>query len=166
MVDQAAQFVTQVVFVLIAVLTAAEFARERGPRSRDAALMFAALAGIIAIQWFTSVTTVQSRWLTVAGSVMILAQPYLLIRLVRHVRAVPSAFARLALAGMVVSWAIVIAQPPPLPLAPTLVVLIYFAAAELYAGAALVRGALAERGQARRRLTYAAAGSCLLAALI
>src|SRR4051794_12296104 len=77
-VDQVAQVVTQVVFVLIAALTAAEFVRDRGRRSRDAALMFAALAGIILIQLFTSVSTVQSRPLALIGSVMILAQPYLL----------------------------------------------------------------------------------------
>jgi signal transduction histidine kinase/CheY-like chemotaxis protein len=128
--------------------------------------MFASLAGIIVIQWFTTVSTVQSRVLLVIGSIVILAQPYLLLRVVRHVRMVPTVISRSALVGMLASCVVAVALPTPLPLGATLLIVAYFAAAETYAGVALVRGALAEQGPARRRLTFAAAGSCLLAALI
>jgi signal transduction histidine kinase/DNA-binding response OmpR family regulator len=166
MLDQAAQFLPQVVFVLVAVLTAAEWAHTRSARSRDAALMFGTLAVVILLQWFSTLSTVQSVWLTDVGAVAVLAQPYLLIRLVGHARRVPRAASLLALAGMVGTWVIALAVPAPMPLALTMVVIVYFAVAETYAGVALVFGAIAERGAARRRLTYAALGSCLLAAAI
>src|SRR5579884_3683145 len=134
MLDQAAQFLPQVVFVLVAVLTAAEWAHTRSARSRDAALMFGTLAVVILLQWFSTLSTVQSVWLTDVGAVAVLAQPYLLIRLVGHARRVPRAASLLALAGMVGAWVIALAVPAPMPLALTMVVIVYFAAAETYAG--------------------------------
>jgi len=83
MLDQAAQFLPQVVFVLVAVLTAAEWAHTRSARSRDAALMFGTLAVVILLQWFSTLSTVQSVWLTDVGAVAVLALLLCLVLMVR-----------------------------------------------------------------------------------
>jgi signal transduction histidine kinase/CheY-like chemotaxis protein len=164
--DRIADLATQVVFVLIAVLTLAEFARDRRPMKRDSALMFLSLGGIIALQWITNTLGVTGRWLVLLAAGGIVAHPYFLLRMVRHVRPVPGTVMIAALAGMVLSWVGLVAFGDPAPPAATLFAIVYFALTEGYAGLALVLGALVERGTARRQLTYAAAGSGLLVALI
>lgn len=127
---------TRGTFVLIAVLTLVDFLRHRDRARLDIALAFGALAAIIAIQGMTGITGLQAPWLSTIGALMLLAHPYLLLRLVQHFRPVRRAIVWVALGGMVASWAILIAIPTPMPTPLTLLGVAYFVYVESYAALA------------------------------
>jgi signal transduction histidine kinase len=95
----------------------------------------------------------------------LIAHPYLLLRLVYHLRRTPWPVHQLGLAGLIVSWAILIASPT---LSPILIlpIVAYFVFIEGYATAVMIDRARAIGGVNRRRLSLAAAGSGLLALII
>lgn len=153
-------------YVLVAAATLWDFLRHRDRSRLDIALMFAALgAGILGGE-FQRLLGIQSRWLTTLDGIAILAQPYLLLRLVGHFRPLARRVRTLALAGMLLSWALLIAFPSPMPQTATLAVILYFAGVEAYATLAFVRGSLGAGGVLRRRMRFAAAGSGWLAVTI
>ncbi len=160
------RLLTEVSFLLIAGLTMIDFLRHRDRTRLDIALMFGALVAIILIGWAARMTDTQARWVSLISALMLLAQPYLLLRLVQHFRPVRRAIRWSAFGGMLVSWAMIstLSIPPPMPL--TLLIVAYFVYAEGYAALAFVRGALATSGVTHWRLLLAAAGSGLLAAII
>ncbi len=153
-------------YVLVAAVTLWDFLRHRDRSRLDIALMFASLAAGILGGEIQRALGVQSRWLTSLAGMAILAQPYLLLRLVGHFRPLARRVRWLALAGMLISWVLVIAFPSPMPTAPTLAVILYFAGVEAYATLAFVRGSLGTGGVLRRRMRFAAAGSGWLAATL
>ena len=158
--------IVQLTFLLLALVTAFEWFRHRGRARLDIAAMFGSLA------LFVLASRLQSRfeqalpWLGTVGALAIASQPYLLLRIVRTVRRIPQAVQWLALAGLAISWTILLfAGPLPPPLLMALVT-VYFVGVEGYATTALLRRALTTRGVTRWRLALAAAGSGLLAAAI
>src|ERR1041384_826288 len=157
---------TRLSFVLIAGLTLLDLVRHRDRRHVDIALMFASLAVAILSQEFNKFTGQQWRWLTLLGTLGTLAQPYLLLRLVEHFRPVRPLVQWGAFLGMVVSGALAIVFPSPLPPAVSLPIVIYFVFVEAYATVAFIRGAFDAGGVTRWRLVLAATGSGLLAAII
>jgi signal transduction histidine kinase len=154
---------TRAVLVLIAGRTLIDFLRERHRTRLDIALMFFSLASSILLSELAPAAGPFTRWVATLGSIAVVAQPYLLLQLVDHFRPVPTALRGAALAGLVVSWVILLAAAPPLSPTATLVVVIYFALVEAYGAVAFVRGALGSGGVSRRRMTLVAAGSGLLA---
>ncbi|HWQ15041.1 MAG TPA: ATP-binding protein [Roseiflexaceae bacterium] len=160
------RLVTQGVFVLIAIVTLVDFLRHRDPPRLDIALMFGALSAIIVIQQIRGAIGLEGHWLRLAGTVLLLAQPVLLLRLVQHFRPVPRTIRGIALTSMVVSWGLLLAVGLPLPAPLTLLVVVSFVAVEGYCAWAFVRGAQRTVGVSHWRLALAAAGSGLLAAVI
>jgi hypothetical protein len=67
---------------------------------------------------------------------------------------------------MVLSWVALIIFPEPIPPEVTLLIIGYFVVVEGYAAFAFLRGTLATGGPTRWRLSFAAAGSLLLAVII
>jgi len=53
-----------------------------------------------------------ARWVQTIGSIAVVAQPYLLLRLVEHFRPVPRLLRLAAQGGLVVSWGILLAFSP------------------------------------------------------
>src|SRR6266511_2140913 len=96
-VDDLLDLVTQGALLLIAVLTLADLFRHRDRARIDIALMFGALAAIVLIQGLTTVARQQAPWLGQLGAILLLAQPYLLLRLVQHFRSVPRVVRLLAM---------------------------------------------------------------------
>src|SRR5215216_5480525 len=114
-VDDLLTWITQGCLLLIATLTVVELIRHRDRAYIDIALMFGALAAIVLIQGLTTVMRQQVPWLRQLGAILLLAQPYLLLRLVQHFRLVPRLVQLVGVGGMLISWAILIAFPTPLP---------------------------------------------------
>lgn len=156
----------QLTFLLLALVTAFEWLRHRGRARLDIAAMFGSLAIFILASQLQSQFEQALPWLGIVAAVAIASQPYLLLRIVRTFRPIPRLVQRLALAGLVGSWAILIITGPLPPPLLTTVVAGYFVLVEGYATFALLRRAQATRGVTRWRLALAAAGSGLLAATI
>ncbi len=100
---------------------------------------------------------------------MLLAQPYLLLRLARYFRPVRPLIQRAALIGLALSWAALLmlqaeqTLPTWVTLAAAFLLITYFAVVEIYAAWLLIQGALTTTGITRQRLRLASLGSGLLA---
>jgi signal transduction histidine kinase len=160
LVDDLLLHLTRIFFITLSFITLRDFVLHRDKIRRDVALVFLSIAISIAVSILTTVTGVQ---LPVnIGGVALLAQPYLLLRLVRYFRAVPLMVERAAILGMVFSWGLVIILRTPLPAWATLVAITYFAVIDGYAIFAFVQGAFSSTSVTRKRLQFAAAGSAFL----
>ncbi len=154
---------TRVSFVLLGALTLIDFVRHRDQARLSITLMFNSLAVPVAIGALMRVAGVTGGLLSIVSSLAILAQPYLLLRVVERFRPVPLELRRGARVAMILSWVIVILIPPPLPGLLTMAVILYFVVVDGYAMVAFIRGAFAVAGVVRQRLRFAAIGSGLLA---
>jgi PAS domain S-box-containing protein len=157
--------VTRFVLALVALLALVDFLRHRERVRLDVALMLASL-GIPVLRQFSPDTVSDLRWVRTFLSMVVVAQPYLLLRLVEDFRPVARTYIGVAIAGMVLSWVALAVYAPPLPQSVTLIIIAYFILMEGYAALAFVRGMLATRGPTRWRLGFAAGGSGLLAVAI
>lgn len=156
----------QSIFLLIAVLTLVDFLRYRDRQRLDIAALFSSLAIVILIGRFNEWIGLESLWLERVGAMALVAHPYLLLRLVHHLRPAPWPVRWFGLIGLIVSWAILILSTT-LPLALTIPIIAYFTLIEGYAAAVMmIEAARVNKGVNRRRLSLAAAGSGLLAAII
>jgi len=160
------QLITRGALVVIAGLTVFDFFRDRQRVRLDIALMVLSLASSILSSQLAPLAGPLARWVQTIGSIAVVAQPYLLLRLVEHFRPVPRLLRLAAQGGLVVSWGILLAFSPPLAPAATLIVITYFAFVEAYGAVAFVRGALGSGGVSRRRMTLVAAGSGALACAV
>lgn len=165
-VEALLEIVTRWSFVLLGALATADYLRHRDRDRLDIALMFASIGGGIFIQEVVRLFAAESRWTQTVTSILIVAQPYLLLRLVDHFRPLPLWSRLTSLAGFVASAFVLAAIPEPRPAPATLVVVAYFGLVESYAAAAFIRGALRTSGVSHIRLSLIAWGSGLLAAAI
>ena len=166
MFEQGLQFLSEVAYVLVLVVTCADFAIHRDARRRDAVLMFASLAAFIVIRWAINVSGLRAPSLLDLSVLIIMAKPFLTLRLVRHFRPVPVSVLVFGFSGMVASWLILSVVPRPLSPTLSLVIVAYFVLVEGYAGVAFIRGAMANVGELRRRMAYVASGSVLLGVVL
>ncbi|HEU5103791.1 MAG TPA: ATP-binding protein [Roseiflexaceae bacterium] len=165
-VNELLGLITQGTLLLIAVLTLLDLFRYRDQARIDIALIFGALAAIVLIQGLATVTRQQVPWAGQLGAILLVAQPFLLLRLVQHFRFVPRVVRWVASASMAISCITLIAIPAPLPPPLALLLVILFVSVEGYAAVAFVRGALHAEGVTHHRLLLAASGSGLLASVI
>lgn len=153
-------------FVLLGALALSDYLRHRDRDRLDIALMFASLGGTILLQEIIRLLGVQSRETQTITSILIIAQPYLLLRLVDHFRPLSPVIRAASLAGFAASALVLAVTAEPRPAAATLVIIAYFGVVESYAAVAFIRGALRTEGVSHIRLTLIAWGSGLLAAAI
>src|SRR5688572_12147282 len=146
----------------IALITGINYLRVRDPIRRDIFLTFLSLTASTWLRLFTSITTVEIPGQTLIGQCFLVAQPFLLVRLIGYFRPVPRPAFLTALAGMVISWLLLIFVGTDQ--APWVIVIVvgYFAVIDGYAVIAFIRGALSSTGVVRQRLRFAAIGSLLL----
>ena len=156
---------TRVVLALVALLALVDFLRHRERVHFDVALMLASLGIPMLLQFFPDAVS-DLRWARTVLAMVVVAQPYLLLRLVEDFRPVPRTYLGVAIAGMVLSWVVLAVSALPLPQVVTLIIITYFILVEGYATLAFVRGMVATRGPTRWRLGFAASGSGLLAVAI
>ena len=98
----------------------------------------------------------------VASSSLVLALPYLLLRLVDDFAGVPRRVMRLAIVGLGVAVAGIVLVQGTLPPPFTLFLVLYFVAVQTYASFLLVRESRGTTGVNRRRMNAASVGSLLL----
>src|SRR2546430_582340 len=163
------RLVTNVLFLVVFVGALRTALRERSRTSIDATVLFGALAVVIAqSQIATLLGTKLPAALGIESPLLLLALPYLQLRLVDDFAGVRPIVLRLCLG-------VVVAGPAPavigilhlvvLPAAlPVIVVLalLYFVGFCAYAGFVLIRGARLAKGVARNRMVAAAAGAIAL----
>ncbi|MBC8171367.1 MAG: GAF domain-containing protein [Anaerolineae bacterium] len=136
--------------------------RYRTDIQRDIFLMFLSLSVAQLSVFIRGITGLPLLWLAPLGQLAVIAQPFLMLRLVGYFHEVPPLIYRATLGGMVVSWLLLIVSGTPLPTVPTLIVVAYFVLGNGYAVLAFVSGAFSSVGVVRQRLRFAAAGSAFL----
>lgn len=162
----AVAWATRAGLVAIAALALLIFVQRPTPAQRDIALMLGSLGlGIVAGPVLSLIGPLPHP-LDILGSLLIMAHPYLLLRLVERFVSGPAAARWGALMGMLVSMGVVALIPAPLPLPAMAPVVAYFALVEGYAAIQLIRGASERSGIVRRRMVLAAGGSAGLGAAV
>jgi signal transduction histidine kinase len=165
--DALITFATQAIFFAIFLVVCVRLARQPSRPAIDTAAFFGVLALIVADQWVTElIVTTPPWWLTAALAALLMALPYLLLRLVDDFAAVPRLLMRAAEAGLVLSVVILFVFRGKLPLLPTIALVLYFVLLEAYEAAQFIRAARRGGGVTGRRMLAAAAGSGLLGAVI
>lgn len=160
---------TRFIYLAIAVITLFEYVVHRDETRLDITLMFWSFAVTVLAQEYVDLSGVTNTFLSLAQSLPVLAQPFLLVRLVGHFRPVPRWMQRSALAGMLASWVLLVVLPSlseSLGLVATLLIVAYFVWAEGYATLAFVNGARSTGGVTHWRLIMAAIGSGLVAIIV
>ncbi len=151
---------------LFGVVFVAAFARavlDHRRATLDAALMFGGLAFVIVESEITKTLDLTLPPLAAQALVgVLLAVPYLFLRLVDDLAEVPPLALRAGLAAFLLSWAAAVVVPAPLPPAVTLPIVAYFGAAEIYGAVLLIRESRRTSGVPSRRAQAAALGSLLL----
>jgi signal transduction histidine kinase len=158
---------TQAIYVLIFLLVMWGALRRRTRTSVDIALFFGAIS--IAIVESRVVTTLGVQQVEIATDIvalLIIAMPYLLLRLVDDFSDVPVTAKRIAEAGLFLSAVAFIATEGTLPSPILLAVVLYFAALSLYCAVKFVRAAGHSAGVTRRRLEAVALGTLLFGVAI
>jgi signal transduction histidine kinase len=154
---------TQAIYVLIFLLVGWGVVRRRTRTSVDIALFFGAISiAIVESRLVTTLGLQQGEIVTDVVTLLIIAMPYLLLRLVDDFSNVPLVVKRIAEGGLFLSAVAFVATegtvPPPILLA----VVIYFAALSTYCAVAFIRAARRGAGVTRRRLQAVALGTLLL----
>ena len=162
--------VTQILFVLIFISVAIRTARQPTRAHTDMTLFFGALAFVILASRIAALTgTTTPTWLIAVEIAVVMAMPYVLLRLVddfTRVRAPVMRAAELGLAaGIVATYATVAMQTTAIGTLPTLMTLYivgYFFVVSVYCAIAFIRAARRSKGVTRRRMEAISLGSILL----
>ncbi|MBV9281438.1 MAG: hypothetical protein JOZ41_15265, partial [Chloroflexi bacterium] len=166
--DTFIQDLTQALFVVIFLVVAAKAVREPRRANLDTALVFGAAAAIIVEGWVTGAFHITvGGVLASASSSLLMALPYLLLRLVDDFAGAPRRLMQTAALGLGVSIVLLFVWPGSgMPLAITLLLVAYFVALSVYDAAAFVRAARRGGGITRRRMRAVALGSLCLGLVI
>lgn len=157
------QHLTQVCFLLIALVVVRAAVRQPTPARIDMAVFFGVTAFIIGVGWLFALFNFSPPPLVSAfNGALLMALPYLLIRLVKDFATVPAPILRGAEAGLALSVVGLFLLPLPYPTPFVLLLVCYFFACSIYVAVAFVRAARTSGGVTRRRMQAIAAGSGLL----
>ena len=157
-------FLTQALFVLVFLVVVAKAVRQPRRATIDTALLFGVASLHVADGWAAPLLHLRTSPLLVAtSSGLIMALPYLLVRLVDDFAHVPRPVLYGALVGLGIAVASFFIVPPRAsPLALTLLYVAYFVGLTVYTAVAFARTALRSRGITRRRMLAVALGSFCL----
>jgi signal transduction histidine kinase len=147
----------------LTLITFINYLRYRTNIQRDIFLIFLSLSFGIIAGLIRDMTGLPLVWLSSLSQLCVVAQPFLMISLVRYFQEVPPIIYRGVLAGMIASWLLLILTGTPLPSFALLVIVAYFVLGDGYAMLAFFTGAFSSVGVVRQRLRFAAAGSAFLA---
>jgi signal transduction histidine kinase len=158
------EWFTQGAMVLLAIMMVAQWAKWRDRVSLDIALVFGTLALLILIERTLRLVHAEAVWLRPLGFSVILAHPYLLLRVVSNFRPISKAVRRMALTGLIASLAAVwISVWPVRSTATAALAFAYFIWLLAYVALAFRRGAIAAGGVTHWRMLHAGWGALLLA---
>src|SRR5260221_8730882 len=100
--------VAQVFFALLCLVSIIDFIRHRDIARRDIALMFTSLGVPISVPPLIKLLGIQVPWLSAATTAVLIAHPYIMLRLLRFFRPIPRWIWPASLVVMVVSWPAII----------------------------------------------------------
>ena len=164
--NQFLTFVCQILFAALTIITLVNYIRERGVIRRDIALMFASLGIPIVIIALLEATGAPEPATNFVGSFTLLAAPYLLLRLVRHLQPIPMSLLRATFIFAVVAWSmelLVLLFASPYRQVVEFVSILYFIVVNTYTMRVFLRGISNSSGVVRQRIYLTAFGSGLLA---
>ena len=156
--------VSQAIYVLIFVLVGARVVRKVTPAHLDMAIFFGILAFVVAESRISAALGVTPPpWFIDALVGLIIALPYVLLRLVDDFTRVPKLLKRgseLVLIGLAAAYAYYSANGA-VPPAVILAIVAYFAALSFYCGAAFIASSRRAQGVTRRRMQAISLGTIL-----
>ena len=142
----------------------AQWAKWRDRVSLDIALVFGTLALLILVERTLRLVHAETPWVRPLGLSVLLAHPYLLLRVVSHFRPISKTVMRVALAGLLASVAAVwISVWPVRSPATAALAFAYFIWLLAYVALVFRRGAIAAGGVTHWRMLHAGWGALLLA---
>lgn len=151
----------QLLFSALFVLTAWNLIRRPTRANVNIALFFGALAVAIASGRITALTG-PIPLLSAVAAVLVMAMPYLLLRLLDDFAGVPAVVQRLAEAGLALAIVGIAVGGTPLPPVILVPLVAYFAVVAFYVGARFVRESARGHGVTRRRMQAVGFGIGLL----
>jgi signal transduction histidine kinase len=154
--------VARILLALVAILALVEFARHRDRPRLETAIMLACL-GIPVAAALLPEDFERPFWLTLATPLLVIAQPYMAMRLVTFFRPVPRPYMWAAAAGLVFFSIVFLVDRPPLAEPVVVAIVAYLVICSMYAALAFLRGMRGSGGAFRVRLGAAAFGSAMLA---
>lgn len=155
--------VTQIIFVLIFISVALRTARHPTRAHTDITLFFGALTFVILASRIATLTgTTPPPWLTAVLVSVLMAMPYILLRLVDDFTLVRTPIKRVAELGLAVGIVVTFAEVPTLTEPVTLYIVGYFFIVSIYCAIAFIRSARRSKGVTRRRMEAISLGSILL----
>ena len=158
------EWFTQASIVLLAILMVVQWTRWRDRVTLDILLVFGSLAILVILERALRLTAIQAAWIGPLGISVLLAHPYLLLRVVSHFRPVSRTVQRAAIAGLVVSLIVTWTAAWPFRSAALVASeFVYFLWLLGYVAWAFWQGARAAGGVTHWRMRHAALGALLLA---
>lgn len=157
------QWLTQALYLIIAIVVTVAAVRRPTRVHLDIALFFGVTTLIIAQGWVVRAFGLPvGRPVGVLISALLMALPYLLLRLVADFTTMPTWLLRATEAGLILAVASIVAFSPGLPPGITLLLVLYFFAVSGYVAAAFLRAARRASGVTRRRMQAVAFGAGFL----
>ncbi len=158
----AVELVIEVLFALVFLRALTSYVAHRDPVQRDLMLVFSAMALLTALWVVRLFVPHPPRLFTIGPSVLLLAQPYLTLRLVAHLRPVP----RWLLGTALVCWAASCVPILSFTVAPhwtVIPIIVPYVVIEIVAAGYFVAEARRRQGAPRVRFLCAMAGTILFA---
>ncbi|OLB79379.1 MAG: hypothetical protein AUI14_10500 [Actinobacteria bacterium 13_2_20CM_2_71_6] len=156
----------EALFVLVFVRALAAYVVRRDPLQRDVTLVFTAMAVLFVIALVRTFIPHAPRLVDIVATVLLLAQPYLTLRLVARLRRVPRWLMWAALVGWLVSSAPIVPYGAPLPPLAVLLLVVVFVVTEIVASGYFLAEAVRRAGAPRVRMLGAALATMLFAIAI
>jgi signal transduction histidine kinase len=158
------EWFTQGAIVLLAILMVVQWTRWRDRVSLDIFFVFGSLGLLLVLERALRLTNIQAAWIRPLGESVLLAHPYLLLRVISHFRPVSRSLRRAATAGLVVSLiAVWTATWPFRSNALVMLAFLYFLLLLGYVAWAFRQGSRGAGGVTHWRMQHAALGALLLA---
>lgn len=154
--------VTQIIYVLIFISVAWRALRQPTAAHTDIALFFGATAFVIGASRLAALVGASPPWLTTVSVAIVMALPYILLRLVDDFTHVRGGIKRAAELGLAAGIVAAYATAPALPTAVTVYLVLYFFVLSTYCAIAFVRASRRSRGVTRRRMEAISLGSILI----
>ena len=160
---QLIQGITDALFVLSFLLVSRYAWRQRSRTSVDVALFFGALAiAVLQSPVFQLLGIPPIGAVSVTVTVLVMALPYLMLRLLTDFTTVSLWVRTATLGGLIAAVILVVALPAPMDPIATLGLIAYFTGVSLYAAIGFVRLSRRSAGVTRRRTQAVAAGMAFL----
>jgi signal transduction histidine kinase len=158
------EWFTQGAIVLLAILMVVQWTRWRDRVSLDIFFVFGSLGVLLILERALRLTNIQAAWIRPLGISVLLAHPFLLLRVISHFRPVSRTLRRAATAGLIVSLIVVwTATWPFRSTALIALAFLYFIWLLGYVAWAFRQGSRGAGGVTHWRMQHAALGALLLA---